>query len=215
MEFLGWRARSFNILINKPKCPLGKFYILFHIFTKMQRIYCLGIFFFFISLVSNKYTFLIDFISISVITNKVKHILICRDHSVFLTLISIEMICFILLTCKSFFYIGEISYLSYELQMFFQFVICLSNLFNFCHIEHTEIAFISMFFFCVWSNWSIVFCCCCSRVSCRAYKKRPLTPGLYKVLPYFPSRTLTLPFFCIYSFNPSGIHFAINCEVWV
>lgn len=112
----------------------------------MQRIYCLGIFFFFISLVSNKYTFLIDFISISVITNKVKHILICRDHSVFLTLISIEMICFILLTCKSFFYIGEISYLSYELQMFFQFVICLSNLFNFCHIEHTEIAFISMFF---------------------------------------------------------------------
>ena len=92
-------------------------------------IYCLGIIFFFINLVSNIYTFLVDFISISVITNKVKHILICCDHSVFLTLISIEMIGFLLLTCKSFFCIREISYLSYELQMFCQFVICLSNLF--------------------------------------------------------------------------------------
>lgn len=167
------------------------------LYKNAERIYCLGIIFFFINLASNKYTFLVDFISISVITDKVKHILICRDHSVFLTLISIEMIGFLLLTCKSSFYIREISYLSYELQIFFQFVICLSNLFIVIFAIQNIQKLPSFLCFFVFGQIDQSFCCCCSRASCQAYKKRPLTPGLYKVLPYFPSRTLTLPFFCI------------------
>ena len=174
--------------------------ILFCSFTRSaERTYHLSIIIFKINLVSNKYNLFLGFISISLITNKVKHSLICLltiqfffyklsiltlvlNRSDWLSLI-VKVLCILqkLVIYHRVANIFPICHLSFKLIYS-----------NFYHTERTQVAFICVFCVCVVKLpvFSFLF----PGLHVKPIKKFPITPGLYKVLPYCPSRILVVPF---------------------